>query len=71
MLVKRVLVEDELASGRLVPPFGITTHESFAYYLVYPEDHLRMPKVAAFRDWILGITARHRVEEGCEPRMSA
>jgi LysR family glycine cleavage system transcriptional activator len=47
------LSSDELASGRLVRPFDIVLPLRFAYYLVYPQERARMPKIAAFRQWIL------------------
>jgi len=54
------LAHDDLEAGRLVCPFDIVLPVSFAYYLVYPEATAEVPKVAAFRDWILGEAAAKR-----------
>lgn len=43
----------ELASGRLIQPFDIVCHDGNAYWLVYPEARRNVPKIAAFRTWIL------------------
>lgn len=48
---------DELASGRLVQPFDTVGWNGHAYYLVYPESRRNLPKIKAFRDWILKATA--------------
>jgi LysR family glycine cleavage system transcriptional activator len=47
------LAADALAAGRLVRPFALSLLVAFAYHLVYPEADGAIPKVAAFRDWIL------------------
>ncbi|BFG79777.1 LysR substrate-binding domain-containing protein [Paraburkholderia terrae] len=51
-LVPRVLVDDELADGRLLTPFE-SIASSRAYYLVYPERVQSHPALIAFRDWLL------------------
>lgn len=47
------LVADDLAAGRLVRLFdsALPTHHS--YHLVTPQNRLSVPKVAAFREWLL------------------
>jgi LysR family glycine cleavage system transcriptional activator len=53
-LLPVALVESDLADGRLVRLADVALLEDLAYYLVYPEASHDRPKVAAFRDWILG-----------------
>ena len=53
MIAQRALVEDDLASGRLVAPIAIPVRTSGAYYLVYPPNRPRSTRVAAFEDWIV------------------
>jgi LysR family glycine cleavage system transcriptional activator len=48
-------VEDILESGRLVKPFDVTLVNEFAYYVVYPEAHLKNPAVRAFKEWLLNL----------------
>lgn len=48
-------VGDLLESGRLVKPFDITLSNDFAYYVVYPQAHLKNPAVKAFKDWLLEL----------------
>jgi LysR family glycine cleavage system transcriptional activator len=48
-------VEDLLESGRLVKPFDISLENEFAYYVVYPETHLKNPAVRAFKEWLLSL----------------
>ncbi|MGI9304951.1 MAG: transcriptional regulator GcvA [Gammaproteobacteria bacterium] len=62
-LVSDVLAAGDLESGKLVRLFDLSlrTGIGLAYYLVYPENRLRRPRIAAFREWILaevGATER-------------
>ncbi len=50
----RRLVEHDLERGRLIAPFDIELPVNGGYYLVYPEDRGGDPRIAAFRDWLLG-----------------
>lgn len=43
----------ELATGRLIQPFDLVCRDGNAYWLVYPEARRNVPKIAAFRAWIL------------------
>ncbi|GAB1584506.1 LysR substrate-binding domain-containing protein [Phyllobacterium phragmitis] len=43
----------ELASGRLLQPFELVCSDDRAYWLVYPEARRNLPKISAFRTWIL------------------
>ncbi|MCA8929455.1 MAG: transcriptional regulator GcvA [Alphaproteobacteria bacterium] len=66
VLASGALVDDDLQSGRLVRPFpdAIEQETAFCYYLVYPEAKAGDPKVAAFRDWVLGEVAANRRDAG-------
>ena len=55
--VAEVAAQPAVAAGRLVRPFDIIVPLNFAYYLVYPEPAAEVPKIAAFRDWILAEIA--------------
>ena len=47
------LVQDDLASGRLVAVYPLVVRTSESYRLVGREADARRPEVAAFRDWLL------------------
>ena len=47
----------DVADGRLLQPFGEITDTSSSYWLVYPEARRNLPKIKAFRDWIVSQTA--------------
>lgn len=51
------LFSDELADGRLVQPFDLVADAGNSYWLVYPEARRNMPKIRAFRDWLLAAVA--------------
>ncbi len=53
-LMSKALIVDELESGRLVQPFGPELHAE-PFHLVYPEERLREPAIAAVREWVLGL----------------
>jgi LysR family transcriptional regulator, glycine cleavage system transcriptional activator len=52
------LVASELADGRLLRPFDLTATDGNSYWLVYPEARRNVPKVRAFRDWLLAEIAQ-------------
>jgi LysR family transcriptional regulator, glycine cleavage system transcriptional activator len=52
-LALRPLVNDDIASGRLVAPFTTEMKPVGAYYLVCPEVIAERPAVATFRKWLL------------------
>lgn len=48
---------EDIASGRLVQPFPLTANDGRDYWLTYPESRRNVPKIRAFRDWILAALA--------------
>ncbi|WP_026870366.1 transcriptional regulator GcvA [Inquilinus limosus] len=56
-LVNPAFFRDELASGELVRPFAPTIRDEGSYYLVHLESRAEVPKIAAFRDWVLAEIA--------------
>jgi len=64
-LVDELVVAGHLASGRLVRPFdpGLSMPLDFAYYLLSTEESAATPKIAAFRDWLLGEAKAARPAE--------
>lgn len=55
-LLPRFLVEDELRSGALVMPLSASTIYDGGYYLICPRGRAELPKVRAFRDWLLAAS---------------
>lgn len=51
-LGRTMLIEGDLAAGRLVRPFAHALKAQSSFYLVYPPDAIRQRKVRAFRDWL-------------------
>ncbi len=51
------LVVDDLKNGRLTHLLDQSTPSTLGYDLVIPPNRLRLPKVAAFRSWLLTQTA--------------
>lgn len=54
------LVADELRGGRLVRLLDSALPTGHGYHLVAPPNRLQLPKVAAFREWLLGQATRHQ-----------
>jgi LysR family glycine cleavage system transcriptional activator len=53
-LARSVLASDELEAGTLVRPFGDqSVPAEYAYYIVCPQDTADLPKIKAFREWLL------------------
>jgi LysR family glycine cleavage system transcriptional activator len=57
-LLPAAMVAGEIDRGELVQLLETPEMEEFAYYLVCPDNRQRLPKIAAFREWILGPTAQ-------------
>ena len=56
-ILTRALFKAELADGRLIQPFDLVGDDGHAYWLVYPEARRNVPKIRAFRDWLLAEIA--------------
>lgn len=56
-LLPEFLIEDEIASGRLVVPLAARMRSDEAYYLCWPREQGQYRPLVAFRDW-LGAAAR-------------
>jgi len=61
-LLPAAMVADQIARGDLIQLQDTAHLEEFAYYLVCPHNRQSLPKVAAFREWILGPAQSARPE---------
>lgn len=52
-----ILFAREIEAGRLIRPFPQTVRLSEGYWIAWPEDRRRSPKIARFRDWLLAEAA--------------
>ncbi|MGV3577691.1 LysR substrate-binding domain-containing protein [Brevundimonas sp.] len=52
-----ILFAREIAAGRLVRPFPETVKLSEGYFIAWPEDRRRSPKITRFRDWLMAEAA--------------
>ena len=46
--------ELEVAAGRLIAPYETISEDGNAYWLAFPDGRRNVPKIKAFRDWIVG-----------------
>lgn len=51
------LVADDLAAGRLAKPFDLSVPVDFCYFVVAPPATAELPRVRAFRDWLVAEAA--------------
>ncbi len=58
-LIPPFLIDDELASGQLIPLIEHEFISDRAYYLIYPEHQAENPALVAFRVWIEAEAAQH------------
>ena len=56
-ILTRAFFAAELADGRLIQPFELVGNDGNAYWLVYPEARRNVPKIRAFREWLLAEIA--------------
>lgn len=52
-VVRRALVGEDLAQGRLVAPFTLSVPTGEAWHLLCPPSFARRPEILRFRDWLL------------------
>ena len=53
------LVRESLRDGVLVAPFEHVLDQGVAYYLVYPPNRARLPKIRALREWLVAAACGH------------
>jgi LysR family transcriptional regulator, glycine cleavage system transcriptional activator len=53
----RPYIDDDLAAGRLVAPFGLSVPKGMRWYLVYRSFRADQRDFAAFRRWIMRAAA--------------
>jgi len=54
---RTLYVEADIAAGRLVVPFDVVLPADAGFYIVAPEETADTPKIALFRDWLIGSVA--------------
>jgi LysR family glycine cleavage system transcriptional activator len=60
-LGRSVMVADDIAAGRLIRPFGKDKYPvTFAYYVVHRSESSEVPRIAAFRTWLLDEVSNQR-----------
>lgn len=53
-LARSILASDDLAAGRLRRLFPeVSVSSKLAYFVVYRQEHTSLPKLRAFRDWLM------------------
>ena len=52
-LARTALAAWDLLAGRLVRPFALALEVPYAYWIVCPKTTAGLPKICAFRDWLL------------------
>jgi len=60
VLANKGFVASHLAAGRLVIPFDVEALGRYDFYLAYPREQAAVPRIAAFRDWLLTETVDDR-----------
>lgn len=59
-LLPTFLIQDELASGKLVCALNLPMESTERYYLVWPPERSAHPPLTAFRDWLLKAISADR-----------
>ena len=69
VVAQRAFVDEDLRTGRLVAPLALRVPTEGAYYLAYPADRPRPPRVEAFEDWLMSESLK--IEEAAPPTTNA
>ena len=62
VLARTALAAWDLIGGRLVRPFTIDMPAPFAYWVVCPKATAKLPKIAAFSEWLLAEAAQDALQ---------
>jgi LysR family glycine cleavage system transcriptional activator len=57
-ILTRAFFTQELSDGRLIQPFDHVGDDGQAFWIAYHESRRNVPKIKAFRDWILSTVER-------------
>ncbi|TCT01511.1 LysR substrate-binding domain-containing protein [Aquabacter spiritensis] len=57
-IIRRTLIAEDLAKGRLVAPFSLCVGIPGGWHLLHPPENGRRPEVRRFKDWIIAEAAR-------------
>lgn len=68
-LLTRHLYREDIAEGRLVQPFETVGSDCDGYWLVYAEHRRNVPKIRAFRDWIIAQVKLAGLGDPAEPKI--
>ncbi|MEF2070763.1 transcriptional regulator GcvA [Consotaella aegiceratis] len=63
-ILSSVFYQQEVADGLLQQPFDLVADEGRSYWLCYAENRRNVPKIRAFRDWILAEMEQSRSGAG-------
>jgi LysR family glycine cleavage system transcriptional activator len=63
-LLNPLFFAEEIATGQLVQPFPTMVREEGGYYIIYLESRRTVPKITAFRDWLLAERAADEAVAG-------
>lgn len=66
-LGRSAYVQADIAAGRLVVPFDVVLPADAGFYIVAPEETADTPRIALFRDWLIGSVAPGAVAPPPEP----
>lgn len=67
-LARSAMAHDDLQAGRLVRLFPqIALPSPLAYYVIYRPDYAALPKLVAFRDWLISEAAHSSSSSGPPP----
>jgi len=54
-MANRAFVTKDLEAGTLITPFDLTYRDGSAFYLGYSRAAAKLPHIAEFRDWLIGV----------------
>ena len=57
-VIRRTLIADDLATGRLVAPFALGVRIPGGWHLIHPHDGVERSEIRRFKEWI--VAAAHR-----------
>lgn len=57
-VIRRTLIAEDLAKGRLVAPFGLNVRIPGGWHLIHPHENDRRSEVRRFKEWIVSTAQR-------------
>jgi LysR family glycine cleavage system transcriptional activator len=63
-IIQKAYVQEDIDERRLIIPCEPVLRRNFGYYLIYPADRVKVPKIKIFQEWLLNSGIKKNMSGG-------